>query len=120
MKGKIFTVDEANRMLPLVSRIAEDIVGTYREVNQSLQAYEDEKARVAKDSSREGDLRRRDGEGIRRLGRQEPGCEEAREKGHARTGAGAAAYPGTMKKASSHRRSPRSSRSSKREPVAEA
>jgi hypothetical protein len=62
MKGKIFTVDEANRMLPLVSRIAEDIVGTYREVNQSLQAYEDEKARVAKDSSREGDLRRRDGE----------------------------------------------------------
>jgi hypothetical protein len=62
MKGKIFSVDEANRMLPLVSRIAEDIVGTYREVNQALQAYEDEKARVAKDVTREGDLRRRDGE----------------------------------------------------------
>jgi hypothetical protein len=62
MKGKIFSVDEANRMLPLVSRIAEDIVGTYREVNQALQAYEDEKARVVKDASRELELRRRDGE----------------------------------------------------------
>jgi hypothetical protein len=49
-------------MLPLVSRIAEYIVGTYREVNQALQAYEDEKARVAKDASRELELRRRDGE----------------------------------------------------------
>lgn len=40
MKGKIFTPDEVNRMLPLVSRIVEDIVGTYRHVNGALQAYE--------------------------------------------------------------------------------
>ena len=34
MKGKIFTPDEANRMLPLVSRIADDIVATYADVNR--------------------------------------------------------------------------------------
>jgi hypothetical protein len=47
MKGKIFTVDEANRMLPLVARIAEDIVGTYGDVNGALKAYDEEKARAA-------------------------------------------------------------------------
>ncbi len=46
MKGKIFTVDEATRMLPLVAHIADDIVATYAEVNRSLQTYEDAKARV--------------------------------------------------------------------------
>lgn len=44
MRGKIFTSDEANRMLPLVSRIADDIVGTYVRVHTALQAYEAEKA----------------------------------------------------------------------------
>ena len=38
MKGKIFTTDEANRMLPLVSRIADDIVDTYADVNRALQS----------------------------------------------------------------------------------
>lgn len=40
MKGKIFTPDEANRMLPLVSRIVTDIVAAYRAVNDALQALE--------------------------------------------------------------------------------
>ena len=40
MKGKIFSPDEANRMLPLVSRITDDIVVTYQDVHQALQAYE--------------------------------------------------------------------------------
>lgn len=62
MKGKIFTVDEANRMLPLVARITDDIVATYREVNQALQAYESEKAEAAKNPSHEAELRRRDAE----------------------------------------------------------
>ncbi len=46
MRGKIFTTDEANRMLPLVSRIAEDIVATYANVNLALQAFEAEKTRA--------------------------------------------------------------------------
>jgi hypothetical protein len=62
MKGKIFTCDEANQMLPLVARIADDIVATYVEVNQALKAYEDEKVLAAKDPSRESELRRRDAE----------------------------------------------------------
>lgn len=62
MKGKIFTVDEANQMLPLVARIADDIVGTYVEVNLALKAYEDEKARGTHDAGRETELRRRDAE----------------------------------------------------------
>ncbi|MHC5010287.1 MAG: DUF2203 family protein, partial [Planctomycetota bacterium] len=45
MKGKIFTPDEANRMLPLVSRIADDIVATYGKVHAALKAFEAEKAR---------------------------------------------------------------------------
>ena len=62
MKGKIFTVDEANRMLPLVSRIADDIVATYTEVNRALQAFEAEKQRCETDPTREQELGRRDGE----------------------------------------------------------
>ena len=66
MKGKIFTVDEANRMLPLVARIAEDIVGTYGEVNLALKAYDEEKARATTTSPRDVNadvaLRRRDAE----------------------------------------------------------
>jgi hypothetical protein len=68
MRGKIFTQDEANRMLPLVSRIADDIVATYGEVNAALQAFEACKANLEqiadKDSARaveaEEELRRRD------------------------------------------------------------
>ncbi len=62
MKGKIFTVDEANRMLPLVSKITDDVVATYREVNQALQAYEAEKTEAQKDPGHETELRRRDAE----------------------------------------------------------
>ncbi|MGE0192401.1 MAG: DUF2203 domain-containing protein [Planctomycetota bacterium] len=36
MRGKIFTSEEANRMLPLVARIADDIVRTYRQVHDAL------------------------------------------------------------------------------------
>lgn len=60
MRGKIFTVDEANRMLPLVGRIADDIVATYAEVNQALAAYEASKARADASPAGEADLRRRD------------------------------------------------------------
>jgi len=62
MKGKIFTVDEANRMLPLVARIADDIVSSYAEVNIALTAYEEEKARSTHNPARDIELRRRDAE----------------------------------------------------------
>ena len=45
MRGKIFTHEEANRMLPLVSRIADDIVATYVKVHGVLREFEAEKAR---------------------------------------------------------------------------
>jgi hypothetical protein len=44
MKGKIFTPDEANRMLPLVSRITDDIVATYARIQLALQAFETARA----------------------------------------------------------------------------
>ncbi len=62
MKGKIFTIDEANRMLPLVARIADDIVATYGEVNRALQAYEDTKALLDRNQASDSDLRPRDSE----------------------------------------------------------
>lgn len=62
MRGKIFTVDEANRMLPLVARIADDIVRTYGEVNAALQAYEAAKAAAGESEAAEAELRRRDQE----------------------------------------------------------
>ena len=62
MKGKIFTIDEANRMLPLVTRIADDIVRSYGDVNTALTSYEEEKARFAHNTARESELRRRDAE----------------------------------------------------------
>ena len=43
MKGKIFNPDEANRMLPLVSRITDDIVATYTRVQRALQAIDADK-----------------------------------------------------------------------------
>ncbi len=62
MKGKIFTIDEANRMLPLVARIADDIVATYGEVNRALQSYEDTKAQVDRNEASDSELRQRDAE----------------------------------------------------------
>ena len=47
MRGKIFTPEEANRMLPLVSRIADDIVATYLKVHSVLREFEAEKAQLA-------------------------------------------------------------------------
>jgi hypothetical protein len=47
MKGKIYTPDEATLMLPLVSRIADDIVATYARVHQALRELEAAKARHA-------------------------------------------------------------------------
>ena len=49
MKGKIFTTDEANRMLPLVSRIADDIVATYATVTAALAALDNAKKRAEAD-----------------------------------------------------------------------
>jgi hypothetical protein len=60
MKGKIFTPDEANRMLPLVSRIADDIVAAYSHVNTVLGEFEAEKTRAEADESRMPILRERD------------------------------------------------------------
>jgi hypothetical protein len=62
MKGKIFTPDEANRMLPLVSRIADDIVSTYEEVNAAIQAFEAERPKAEADERRLPELRARDQE----------------------------------------------------------
>lgn len=62
MRGKIFTVPEANRMVPLVARIADDIVATYGEVNRSLQGYEEAKAVADQDDDAALELRRRDAE----------------------------------------------------------
>jgi hypothetical protein len=62
MKGKIFTPDEANRMLPLVARIADDIVGTYADVNQALQAFQAEETRAKADPGREPHLAARNSE----------------------------------------------------------
>ena len=60
MKGKIFTVEEANRMLPLVSRIAEDIVSGYGEVTSALQAYENAKTASTRDPKAQPVLRQAD------------------------------------------------------------
>ena len=60
MKGKIFTPDEANRMLPLVSRIADDIVATYDDVNVAIQAFEAERPLAEADERRLPTLRQLD------------------------------------------------------------
>ena len=62
MKGKIFTVDEANRMLPLVGRIADDIVRSYGDVNNALTSYEGHKALTDHNGIWENELRRLDAE----------------------------------------------------------
>lgn len=40
MKGKIYTVEEANKTLPLLKVISADIQRTYQEINEALVAYE--------------------------------------------------------------------------------
>lgn len=61
MKGKIFSTDEANRMLPLVSRIADDIVRTYGEVTTALELFEAARVRAqGEDPRAEAELRERD------------------------------------------------------------
>ena len=62
MKGKIFTVDEANRMLPLVTRIADDIVSTYSDVDHALKAYEGAKVDAERDPGTAGQLQTCDAE----------------------------------------------------------
>ncbi len=47
MRGKIFSPDEANRMLPLVARIADDIVRTYRQVHLALREFDTAKEAAA-------------------------------------------------------------------------
>ena len=51
MKGKIYTPDEVTRMIPLLSRIADDVVMTYRRVQDTLHEIEREHARLG-----DGDL----------------------------------------------------------------
>ena len=48
--------------MPLVARIADDIVLSYADVNTALTAYEEEKARSTHNPNRDVDLRRRDAE----------------------------------------------------------
>lgn len=81
MRGKIFNPDEASRMLPLISRIATDIVSTYQDVNRALQAFEAEKARAEQDPHRELELRRCDGEVARLLDRFQGLIEEVEALG---------------------------------------
>lgn len=76
MKGKIFTPDEANRMLPLVARIADDIVATYADVNQALQAFQAEETRAKADAAREPLLAERNAEVGRALDRFQRLIEE--------------------------------------------
>ena len=46
MKGKIYTPEEVTRMIPLLSRIADDIVATYSRVQDTLKEIELEHARL--------------------------------------------------------------------------
>jgi hypothetical protein len=63
MKGKIFSPDEVNRMLPLVQRIADDVVRTYGEVTRALEAFEAAKATATRgEATAESQLREKDGE----------------------------------------------------------
>jgi hypothetical protein len=70
MKGKIFTTDEANRMLPLVTRIADDLVAAYADLTTALRALEEAKAREGEGPGAAETVRQRDAEvdeSLRRL-----------------------------------------------------
>ena len=67
MRGKIFTPDEANQMLPLVQRIVDDIIATYRQIHVALGTFEEVKRDVESASGAtrvdlERELRYRDAE----------------------------------------------------------
>ncbi len=81
MKGKIFTPDEASRMLPLVTRIADDIVATYAEVNQALQAFQAEETRAESEPGRESALAESNAEVARALDRFQKLIEEVEALG---------------------------------------
>jgi hypothetical protein len=51
--SRIFTVEEANRTLPLVSRIVEDIVRDYARWREKVEAYELEVARTPRGATNE-------------------------------------------------------------------
>lgn len=52
MKGKIYRLDDVERMLPLVSQIAIDLVASYGEVNRALHAYQAEEIATQADAAR--------------------------------------------------------------------
>ncbi|MFM8979723.1 MAG: DUF2203 domain-containing protein [Planctomycetia bacterium] len=56
MKGKIYRLDDVERMLPLVSQIATDLVAAYGEVNRALHAYQAEESATQADPRREAQL----------------------------------------------------------------
>lgn len=56
MRGKIFCADEVNQMLPLVTRIADDVVAAYGAVNDALQAFQAEETRAKATSGRDAQL----------------------------------------------------------------
>ncbi len=86
MKGKIFTPEEASRMIPLVRRIADDIVVAYRNVNAALQAFETAKTRADEAEGAESiradqELRRADERVARELDRFQSLIEEIESLG---------------------------------------
>jgi hypothetical protein len=55
--GRVFSLEEANRTLPLVSRIAEDIVRDYARWREKVEAYELEVARTPRGGTSEASAR---------------------------------------------------------------
>lgn len=74
MKGKIYTPQEASRMVPLLSRVADDLVATHRKVQTALQALELEQARLDDEA----------GQGLGATGSESHGRVEALEREVAR------------------------------------
>ena len=86
MKGKIFTPEEASRMIPLVRRIADDIVAAYGNVNAALQAFETAKTHADQADGAEAiranqELRRADERVARELDRFQSLIEEIESLG---------------------------------------
>jgi hypothetical protein len=53
MKSRIFSVDEANQTIPLVSRIAEDIIRDYRGLRERSERYRELRAEQVRDEGLE-------------------------------------------------------------------
>jgi hypothetical protein len=68
-------------MLPLIRRIADDIVGTYAKVNDALKAYEAEKARTEQSGDEGPELARRDADVARALDKFQALIEEVESLG---------------------------------------